>query len=115
MSLVTAAFGAGLNVILNVLMIPSMGAQGAGIATAISYFAVFAFRTIHSKSFMPFDLKAVKILANTMIVVLQIILMLSAFSYNILVQVILIASICAINAKSIISALKKVLKKFIKN
>ena len=64
MSLISAAFGAMLNIILNFAMIPSMGAQGAGIATAISYFAVFVFRAIHSKSFMPFDLKAGMILLN---------------------------------------------------
>ena len=115
MSLITAAFGAILNIILNLLMIPEMGAQGAGIATAISYFAVFAFRAIHSKSFMPFDLKSIKVFANTGIVLAQIICMLMAVPYNYLLQAVLIASICLINAKSIISALKKVLKKIIKN
>jgi O-antigen/teichoic acid export membrane protein len=114
MSLISAAFGAMLNIILNLAMIPSMGAQGAGIATAISYFAVFVFRAIHSKSFMPFDLKAGKILLNTAIVIVQIIFMVLNLKYNILVQILMVAFMCAVNAKSIISALKKVLKKFVK-
>ena len=114
MSLVTAAFGAGLNIVLNLLMIPSMGAQGAGIATAISYFTVFVFRAIHSKKFMPFNLKAWKVALNTLIVVVQIIFMVLNLPYNILAQILMIGLICLINGKSLISALSKILKKFVK-
>ena len=115
MSLITAAVGAGLNVILNLLLIPKMGAQGAGIATAFSYFAVFVLRAIHSKSFMPFNLKAWKLVLNTLIVLAQILFMLLGLPYNVLAQIILVYLICILNANSIISALKKVLKKIIKN
>lgn len=115
MSLITAALGAILNIILNIVMIPSMGAQGAGIATAISYFAVFALRAIHSKSFMPFDLKAGKLALNTLIVTVQVIFMVGELPYNLILQIVMIGVLCAINGKSIISAIKKVLKKFIKN
>ena len=115
MSLVTAAAGAGLNIALNILLIPEMGAQGAGIATALSYFAVFVLRAIHSKSFMPFDLKAGKLLLNTLFVSIQAFFMIMNLPYNILVQISLMLAMCIINANSIISALKKVLKKIIKN
>lgn len=115
MSLVSAAFGAALNIVLNFALIPSMGAQGAGIATAISYFAVFAFRAMHSKSFMPFDLKAYKLTLNTLIVIVQIVFMVLALPYNILVQAIMIAALCAVNAKSILTAVGGILKKFKKN
>ena len=114
MSLVTAAVGAGLNVILNLLLIPKMGAQGAAIATAFSYFAVFALRAIHSKSFMPFNLKTWRLVLNTLIVLAQIFFMVLGLPYNILAQIILVATICILNANSIISVVKKVLKKFVK-
>lgn len=114
MSLITAAIGAGLNIVLNFAMIPSMGAQGAGIATAISYFTVFAIRAIHSKKFMPFDLKAWKLALNTLIVVVQMAFMVLNLPFNILAQIVLVLALCALNANSIISALKKVLKKIIK-
>ena len=114
MSLITAAFGAILNIILNFMMIPSMGAQGAGVATAISYFAVFVFRAVHSKSFMPFDLKTGKLFLNTLIVCVQIIFMILSLPYNIAIQILMVGLMCAVNAGSIISALKKVLKKIIK-
>ena len=114
MSLITAAFGAVLNIVLNILMIPSMGAQGAGIATAISYFTVFVFRAIHSKKFMPFNLKAWKVILNTFIVVVQIIFMVLSLPYNIVVQILMIGLICLINGKSLISAFLKILKKLVK-
>ena len=114
MSLITAAVGAGLNVILNLLLIPKMGAQGAAIATAFSYFAVFALRAIHSKSFMPFNLNTWRLVLNTLIVLAQIFFMVLALPYNILAQIILVATICILNANSIISVVKKVLKKFVK-
>jgi len=114
MSFITAAFGAILNIILNLALILQMGAQGAGIATAISYFAVFVFRAIHSKAFMPFDLKAGRLAINTAIVTVQAIFMIWGFKFNVLIQILMFALICALNARSILSALKKVIKKFIK-
>jgi Na+-driven multidrug efflux pump len=95
-------------------MIPKMGAQGAGIATAISYFAVFVFRAIHSKKFMPFDLKAWKVALNTFIVLVQIVFMVFGLPFNILVQIVMIALIVLINGRSLISAVMKLLKNFIK-
>jgi O-antigen/teichoic acid export membrane protein len=114
MSFVTAAFGAGLNIVLNFIMIPKMGAQGAGIATAISYFAVFALRALHSKKFMPFDLKALKLAFNTLAVVLQAVFMICDLPGNVLVQVLMISLIFAVNGRSLVSAAMKILKKFIK-
>ena len=75
---------------------------------------MFVFRAVHSKSFMPFNLKAYKIFANTVIVILQIIFMVLSLPYNALAQVIIVVLICTVNARSILSALKKVLKKIIK-
>lgn len=113
MSLITAAFGAVLNIVLNFAMIPKMGAQGAGIATAISYFAVFALRAIHSKSFMPFELKVWKLALNTSVVLAQIVLMLLEVKFNFALQTLLVAAICIINAKSIITAVRGVLGRFL--
>lgn len=114
MSLLTAAFGALLNIGLNFLLIPTMGAQGAGIATVVSYLAVFVFRAIHSKSFMPFDIKAGKIFVNLLIVTVQILFMILNLPFNALAQILMVGAMCAVNARSIVSALRKVLKKFVK-
>ena len=115
MSFVTAAFGAALNIILNFALIPNLGAQGAGIATAISYFAVFAARAIHSKKFMPFNLGAWRIALNTVMVLVQAIFMICNLPYNGTVQILMVVSIVLLNGKSLASAFAKILKKFIKN
>ena len=114
MSLVTAAVGAGINIVLNLYLIPRMGAQGAGIATAISYFAVFVLRAVHSKSFMPFDLKAYKLALNTLIVFIQIVFMVLGLPFNFIVQGLLVFALFVVNAKTLIGAIKGILKKFIK-
>jgi O-antigen/teichoic acid export membrane protein len=114
MSLFTASAGAGLNIVLNLLMIPSMGAQGAGIATALSYFVVFVLRAIHSKKFMPFNLKAWKLTLNTLMVLAQIIFMVFSLPCNVLLQIAMVCGIVALNGKSLLNAFAKILKKIIK-
>ena len=49
-STVTAAI---INLTLNSLMIPTMGAQGAAIATAISFFVIWIIRVICAKKYIP--------------------------------------------------------------
>lgn len=115
MSFITAAFGAIINIILNFAMIPSMGAQGAGIATAISYLAVFVLRAIHSKKFMPFNLGSWKLVLNTVIVLVQTIFMICNLPYNGIVQIFMVGLIVLLSGKSLISAFTKILKKFTKN
>ncbi len=48
----STVIGAVTNIILNLLMIPSMAALGAAIATSVSYFVVWLIRMIHSASIM---------------------------------------------------------------
>lgn len=54
-SLLTALFGAALNVLLNVWWIPRGGAMAAALATAVSYAALFLLRVFHSRRELHFD------------------------------------------------------------
>ena len=54
MSLITSAIGAVLNVMLNLLLIPAMGAMGAAIATLIAYGVLFLIRMINARRYIPF-------------------------------------------------------------
>ena len=112
MSMITALFGAVLNIILNILMIPGLGAQGAGIATLISYFIVFVLRAISSKKYMPFRLGVPRLVLNTLIVIVQTVFMVCELPYNVYVQILLILLIAAINARSIFTAILEILKNF---
>lgn len=49
---ITTMLGAGANIILNFLLIPSFGGQGAAIATAISYATIFVARLVGSRKIM---------------------------------------------------------------
>ncbi len=48
-SLVTSALGAGLNISLNLILIPSIGINGASLATFASYLLVFVLRAVDVK------------------------------------------------------------------
>ena len=53
-SMITAFAGAGLNIALNLLLIPRWEAMGASIATFASYFAVCILRLITTRRLIPF-------------------------------------------------------------
>ena len=62
-SLLTALFGAALNVLLNLWWIPRGGATAAALATAVSYLAMFLLRVFHSRREMSFDPRLFKLTA----------------------------------------------------
>ncbi len=67
MSFLTSMLGAGLNIVLNILMIPGMGAQGAAIATAISYAVVFVVRTVTALRHVSFRISYLRLAAGTVL------------------------------------------------
>ena len=50
--LVSGTAGAIINIVLNLVLIPSFGAMGAAIATAFSYFVVFVYRVQNTKKYL---------------------------------------------------------------
>lgn len=63
-ALLTALFSGLINVFLNFLLIPSMGAFGAALATLISYFALFFVRLCHSRRYISFSHRGLKLLLS---------------------------------------------------
>lgn len=73
LSLGTSLLGAGINIWLNALLIPSpMGIQGAALATLASYFVVFLVRARNARRFIPFRLFKKELLLSTAVLVAQI-------------------------------------------
>lgn len=72
----TAMAGAGLNLLLNALLIPSdmadMGVQGAAIATMLSYLVVFLLRAKNARVLIPFRLYKKRLLGSFTILCAQI-------------------------------------------
>ncbi|MGN0523845.1 MAG: oligosaccharide flippase family protein [Eubacterium sp.] len=79
MGMVTAFAGAGTNVILNLLLIPSMGAKGAAIATVCAFVVVFVTRAINTR-------KYVKVNFSTPIMILEIGILAAQAAVMILMQ-----------------------------
>lgn len=71
MSFLTSMFGAALNITLNIIMIPSMGVQGAAMATAISYTAAFVLRTITAQRHVSFSVGYVRLTLGTALLIAQ--------------------------------------------
>lgn len=67
LSFLTSMLGAALNVLLNVILIPVMGAQGAAIATVASYVAVFIVRTATAQRQISFYINYARLTANTLL------------------------------------------------
>ncbi|MCL1823748.1 MAG: polysaccharide biosynthesis C-terminal domain-containing protein [Oscillospiraceae bacterium] len=63
-SLLTVSAGMVANIILNIILIPLMGIDGAALSTLLSYILVFIIRVIDTRSLVYMDLKPVKMGAN---------------------------------------------------
>lgn len=50
--LMSSMMGAGVNISLNLLLIPRIGVTGAALATCFSYIAVYLFRGIHTRKYI---------------------------------------------------------------
>lgn len=66
-SMITAFVGAGLNVLLNFLLIPGWGAMGASVATFASYFIVCILRLVTTRRLIPFKQEWGRGLINTLL------------------------------------------------
>jgi O-antigen/teichoic acid export membrane protein len=65
LNLITMMAGAVTNVVLNLLLIPKLGAQGAALATFVSYVVVFGLRAINTRKFININISPVHLLLNT--------------------------------------------------
>ena len=65
LNLITMMAGAVTNVVLNLLLIPKLGAQGAAIATFVSYVVVFGLRAVNTRKFININISPVHLLLNT--------------------------------------------------
>ncbi len=105
----TAMLGAVLNIILNFILIPTIGIQGASIATFISYFAIFVIRALNARKYIPFKLYLPQVILNTAVVLVQSVFMILSLPFNIAVQVLCIVLLLIINYKFFMVFVNKIL------
>ena len=111
-TLLTTLVGAVLNLILNYFLIKQMGAQGAAVATLISYVVVFVIRAVDIKirnrdiSFATFT-----VIINSLIMLAQVYLMILEPNNWLIYQLICVALLIVVNIKNLLLLVKKVLKR----
>lgn len=76
MAMVTALAGAGTNIVLNLILIPRIGANGAAIATVAAFVVVFVARAIHTRKYIEVKLNPPLLILQTLILALQCVVML---------------------------------------
>ena len=114
-SMVTATVGALTNIVLNFALIPTYGALGAAVATAVSYIAVYVIRAWDTGKYLKFDLCTLRVVTNTVLLAVQTVIMIAEVPYWIAWQVGISLCVLVINGREIVKAGIEFLNKFLKN
>ena len=112
MSFWTSFAGAALNVVMNLLLIPTWGAMGASVATLASYFVVFVIRAATMYRFIPFKMYPVRVVINTVLLAAIVTLMtiLGNAKEGIIASAAVLAVCIVFNGKDILFGCLDVLK-----
>ncbi len=114
LSMLTAMAGAGINVVLNFLLIPEHGAMGAAVATLISYAAVYAIRAYDTRFYVKFNMHTPRVLINTAIVTAQALVMVAGLRYWKYLQLAAVLFMLLFNGRELFATGVKIMGKFFK-
>ena len=107
-SFYTSMVGAILNIILNLIWIPSWGAVGASIATFVSYFVVFIIRAATMHRYIKFNLRLPLIALNTVLLLgMTVIMMLEIPLWVLWISLLTVVTV-AVNTPALIGLLRAV-------
>lgn len=112
MSLVTAAVGAVVNIVFNILLIPVFGANGAAFATLLCYALVFVIRSVNVRKYVKFRIYKPTFIISTAVLAAQCASIVVSGEYNIIFQSLFVCALIAVNIPTIFSTLKAM---FLKN
>lgn len=108
----SASSGAMLNIILNVILIPMIGVQGAAIATCLSYIMVFVYRIFDTKKYLKLDFYKREYLFFLLIVGLLLVLTYVEAVWHYVLMALLVIVLIALNVNLIKSIVTSILAKF---
>ena len=114
MSMLTSTAGAVINIILNFMLIPTRGAMGAAVATAISYVAVYVIRVIDTQNYLKFNTHVVRVVVNTAVLVVQTVILIASFKYWFFFEIGLAVFMLVFNGREIVVTLSKIFGIFTK-
>ena len=101
LSLWTAVAGAVANVLLNWILIPRIGIQGAAIATLACYVLSLAIRAVSARKLIPFQMYTGRLLASSLIIAVQTYFALRALPYWQVAQGLCLVSLLILHRTSI--------------
>lgn len=116
MAMLTAGSGAITNIVLNLILIPRIGANGAAIATVISFIVVFVTRGLNTRKYIKIKFKIPVIIAELAILAVQsgtMIFMKSGVMLYV-IQGVLFCAMLIINIKPIMELVNLLLGRFLK-
>ncbi len=104
MSLVTSMAGALINIALNIVLIPMIGAMGAATATVASYLLMFILRCVNAKAYVPFKLNLATLVPNVIVIIASSVMMTLSLPYKYPVAALSVILLFIVNRKPIIRA-----------
>lgn len=111
LAFVTTAVGAVTNIVLNFMLIPQFGGNGAAFATFLSYFLVFLIRMNNTKKYIKIHYNYIGMILGTGLLLFQSWLLLQEGNLWFLWQALLSIAVILINAKDLVAPIMKVLKR----
>lgn len=109
--LFSSTFGAALNIILNLALIPLWGVYGAAFATCVSYIAVFAFRIIHTRKYIRYKVFTKEFVIGSIIMLISSVLMYADSIYGLLIQVLLLIVFALVGTKIWLPYINDIMKR----
>ena len=109
-SFFTAMSGALLNIVLNLIMIPRMGAIGAAIATLTSYGLVFLIRMIDAPRLLRFRLYLPRLITNILLLLSSCVVMTVRMTGWLWIDIAITVAIVALNMPSLLGNVRGILK-----
>ena len=109
LSFLTAFVGAASNVVLNFILIPTVGVQGAALASVTSYLLVFIIRCFNVKKYIAFKLYSGHIILNSVIIFVQSAVMIFEIKYWIIIEALCILALAVINFKFLWGFVEKII------
>ncbi|MCR5108913.1 MAG: polysaccharide biosynthesis C-terminal domain-containing protein [Lachnospiraceae bacterium] len=104
--------GAVINVVLNLLLIPVMGAMGAAVATAVSYYIMYVCSMFIVKKHVKIDHSVVKDHAAYILLVVQAVIMIKSGEGHYVIPAVIFVALILIHIKELMAVLNK-LRKYI--
>lgn len=113
--MLTTLLGASVNIVLNFILIPHIGIQGATIATMISYLIVGIYRMLGSRRYLKFHIDFKKVFLSMVVLIIQCVVVSLDF-YAVFLSLICFAIIILLYLKEIfafVGSLKKIIRKLV--